>query len=89
MIRKALHEFDEHLAKIGEHYEKSAPCIDRWADDLCVRLASQADKVVLTELLFAESLLDEGVWQQPNYAQNSLYKLLTRLGRDTTGMSDF
>jgi hypothetical protein len=28
-------------------------------------------------------------WMQPNYAANRVYKLLNRLGRDTTGSAGF
>lgn len=70
-------------------YEKSAPPVAEWANDLYIRISEDAAAVVLAELNFADRLCEEGTWMQPNYAANDLYKLLHRLGRDTTGLAGF
>ena len=71
------------------HYEKSAPTVERYLDDLYIRVNENADSVVLSELLFVGRLREEGEWMHPNYAANGVYKLLVRLGRDTTGQAGF
>lgn len=79
------------LSRIVDHYEKTAPVVSEWADDLYVRFNGKADKVVFSELMFAKDLISrEGEeWMHPNYAANRLLHLLHRLGRDTTGMAGF
>ncbi len=77
------------------HYEKSSPVVSDWADDLYMRLASPDDSrpvdyreiQCLAQLYDARDSVDG--WQQSNCAANCVYKLLARLGRDTTGMAGF
>lgn len=71
------------------YYEKSAPPVEQWLDDLYRRIHGQPDEVRLSELLAVERLLENGQWMQPNYAANAIYKLQHRLGRDTTGLAGF
>jgi hypothetical protein len=78
------------LTEACRHYEKTAPTVEAWANDLFVRLNENADAVVLSEIVFAEQrLFESGQWMHPNHAANAVYKLLHRLGRDTTGHAGF
>lgn len=70
-------------------YEKTAPTVSRYLDDLYVRINSEPDNVRLSELLFVEQLRNRGEWTQPNHAANQTYKLKHRLGMDTTGDAGF
>lgn len=73
------------------HYETSAPVVSTWADDFYSRLTAGngGKESDVREILCLLQLHDDGQWEQPNYAANRVYKLLTRLGRDTTGMAGF
>jgi hypothetical protein len=85
-------DFDAIRNRITEgcdRYEKTAPTVAAWLDDLYVRINEAADKVVLSELMLVQQLVDDGVWFDPNTAANRVYHLLHRLGRDTTGQAGF
>lgn len=81
--------FEKHIQAALDQYEKTAPPLARYLDDLYVRVSGNAPDVRLIELRFAGSLLEEGTWLHPNTAQNRLFHLLHGIGRDTTGMADF
>jgi len=92
MIKSAQGYFDEvldTLTKAAEHYEKSAPTVSNWCNDLFIRINENGDAVALSELTFLSRFVEEDTWMQPNYAANQLYHLLHRLGRDTSGMAGF
>lgn len=89
-----MFDFDairEALGRVVDHYEKTAPVVSEWADDVYMRLNGQADKVIFSELMLVKTMIgtEEEGWMHPNYAANRLYHLLHRLGRDTTGMAGF
>lgn len=77
------------VSEVVHHYEKSAPTVSAWADDLYIRLNENTASVTLNELLQCQALLEEGGWMQPNYAANKIYHLMDRLGQDTTGHAGF
>ena len=83
---KALRDF---LARVVMQYEKSAPTVSRWADDLYIRVGEDIRSIQLVELLQAQALLENGQWEQPNYAANRIYKLMDSLGQDVTGHAGF
>ena len=80
------------------HYEKCAPTVSRYLDDLFIRIGDTfavknpeqgPSPVTLAELLGVASLKDDSGWIGPNYAANTVYKLMSRLGMDTTGHAGF
>lgn len=71
------------------YYEKSAPTVSRYLDDLYARLGESDETVTVPELLFVESLNDADTWMHPNQAANRHYKLMHRLGRETVGMAGY
>jgi hypothetical protein len=77
------------LTEICEHYEKTAPTVHAWADDLFIRINEQPDKVVLSEILFLDRWRSCEQWTPPNLAANEVYHLLHRLGRDVCGQSGY
>ena len=80
--------FEVIEAVIG-HYEKTAPPLHAYLDDLYVRMAEKPDGVTWSEVTFALSLHDaDGVRPAP-WAANAHYKLMARLGRDTTGLAGY
>lgn len=88
-----MHFFDYHaFAKFAteacDHYEKTAPAVRDYVDDVYMRMQDDPGSIRLTEVTFIGRLRDEGEWMHPNYAQNSLMHHLDRLGRSTVGMID-
>lgn len=75
------------LAMLCRHYEKTAPTVEAWADDLYRRMTCNPDSVRLSEVMLAVDL--SACDLQPNYAANKVYKLMSRLGQDTTGHAGF
>jgi hypothetical protein len=88
-IRVGQNAIDSLLVSISSHYEKSAPVVSDWADEMYRRISREPNGVSLSEVCFAARLFIGNQWMQPNYAANQLYKLLSSLGRDTTGMAGF
>ena len=91
---KTLIEWDaigKRLTAVCDQYEKTAPTVHAWADDLYVRMTEDVYSVSVAEINLLDWLYDvqTGVWMQANYAANGLYKLLHRMGRDTTGMAGY
>jgi hypothetical protein len=81
-------EIEQRIADAANEYEKKAPTVRTYLEDLCERMNS-LDKVRLSEIRFLESLCEEGLWMQPNYAANCLYKLMDRIGMSTVGHLGF
>lgn len=84
-----VQSLSNHLEKVCDQYERSAPTVWEWANGLYIRLGEDADGVRLSELLLAQSLHDADGWVPPNYAANRVYKLMSRLGRETVGHAGF
>ena len=72
-----------------QHYEKLAPTVAVYLDDLYVRINERPAEVRLPELLAVERLRQDGDWLQANYAANDIYHLQHRLGHDVTGHAGF
>lgn len=79
---------ETYLAEVCEQYEKTAPTVSEYADSVYRRL-TQKMPVNVWEILELRQLLDVDGWEQPNYAANRVYHLMTRLGLDTTGQAGF
>lgn len=80
------------LENVVKYYEQSSPTVSFWANDLYIRLDEELDDVRLSEVLTAQSLNKEGAidgWMEPSLAANTIYKLMNRLGQDTTGHAGF
>lgn len=77
---------DARLVEATGHYEKTAPVVSNYCNELYARLRDEPEKIVLTEILFVGRLVEEGEWMHPNYAANQLLHVLDRIGRDTSGM---
>lgn len=86
-ILDGLREFFEtFLPAAVEHYEKSAPTVSEYCDDLYRRRG----ECQLTEIQTALYLFDrESGWMQPSYAANTIYHLMQRCGMPTVGHAGF
>ena len=89
MIAIDIDNIRNELSKICVCYEKSAPAVSQWADDLYMRLQDNPRDILLGELLIINHLHNnnEG-FIHPNFAQNTVYHLLNNLRLDTTGWID-
>ena len=84
-----VHAISSFLTEVCEHYEKSAPTVRDWADDLYMRIGEAPERVSLLELGQALRLRQEGEWCPPNLAANEVYHVQERLGQSTTGHAGF
>ena len=71
--------FDWFLSDTADHYEKSSPLVVTWMDSVADSLRDGT--VTLTELQKVQSLLENGVWLDPNSAGNLAYKQLSLSGK--------
>ena len=53
------------------------------------RFGEKPDDVRLSEVLAVSGFFQDHQWEQANVAANRVYKLMTRLGQDTTGHAGF
>ena len=77
------------LVRVVAQYEKTAPTVSRWADDLHTRLSDDPYSVRLVEVMQAQALLENDVWERADFAANRVYKLMSALGQDTTGHAGY
>ena len=82
-------KFCDYITEVCGQYERTAPTVCEFADDLYRRLNDDADSVRVSEVLCMSNMREEGIWLQPNFAANTVYKLMSRLGQDTTGQAGF
>lgn len=81
-------KFDRFVCEASDYYEKSAPTVEAYLDDLYRRVNS-GKPVQLREILTISKLWEEGIWLQPNYAANLIYHLMYSIGLDTSGQAGF
>jgi hypothetical protein len=81
--------FYTFLENAVSEYQKTAPTVADYCDHLYRRINNAPNTVFLQELLTVERLLENGQWMLPNYAANTIYKLMHSLGIDTTGHAGF
>ncbi len=86
---KMLGEFLAFLTEVCEHYEKTAPTVCAYANDLYIRIGERTDHVRLSELSCVAKLREDGLWEHPNFAANRIYHLMARLGMDVTRQAGF
>lgn len=84
-----IRRISDELTAICDHYELSAPTVHAWANDLYIRIGEQPNDVTLAELMMVARFREDGIWMQPNYAANYVYRKLHQMGRDTTGQIGF
>ena len=78
-----------YLTRVVMQYATSAPTVSAWADTLYRTLGDDPGKVTVRELMAAQSLYEEGQWEDPHLAANRIYKLMDALNTDTTGLLGF
>ncbi len=83
-----LDTIQSELSKICAYYEKSAPAVSQWADDLYMRLSDNPHIVLLGEIMIINHLYSDNGFVHPSFAQNTVYHLLDRLQLNTFGWLD-
>lgn len=83
---KAIRKFIEEAAPI---YDKTAPTVAEWLDDLYIRLGDDPRTVTVYEVMQCQMLRLEHGWEHPNYAANRHYKVMNILGKSTVGLAGF
>lgn len=84
-----FHQFESFVSDACDQYERSAPTVADYLDQLYRRISNKNPPVQLQEITGIEKLRDDGAWLQPNYAANMIYHLMTEVGLDTTGQAGF
>lgn len=84
-----LQAIDKFLADGVAHYEKTAPTVAEYLDNLHIRVRESPGFVRVSELMAAQHLREGGAWMHPNYAANFIFKVMDNLGMDTTSHAGF
>ncbi len=84
-----LDAISKHLSMVATHYERTAPTVSHWADILFMTMQEDLGNVTLREIITASALLEEGQWEQPNFAANRIDKLMESMHKDTTRYAGF
>ena len=77
-----LAALDQALTAARAQYERTAPSLATWLDDLCLAIHKQPAAVSLADVRFVGRLCEAGVWLPAHTAQNALYHHLYRSGKD-------
>ena len=72
----------DFLTLAVNHYEKSAPALADWLDELYITLQENPQSVTVFQLLQLQQLVMDGQWEHPNFAQNRWYKVRELMGQD-------
>lgn len=79
----------QRIKQAVNHYEHSAPTVAEYLNRLYIRINEEPAGVRLPELLFVSRLNEDFLWMHPNYAANTLYHMMHRLGMSTVGHAGF
>ena len=67
---------DKNIILVCTAFERTAPVVSRWADDLYMRIHDNPREALLGEIITIQALIADGSLLQANYAQNVVYKWL-------------
>lgn len=76
------HALRSFLEAACAHYERSAPALSTWLDELYIALNEAPATVTVFELFQLQQLRMNEEWEHPNYAQNRWYKVRELRGQD-------
>ncbi len=77
--------FRQFLKEAVLHYEKSAPALSVWLDEMYIRLGEPEWKTItLEEIQQIQYLYADDCWLNAANAANNIYRLLNRMGKDTS-----
>lgn len=82
--------FKKFLEEAVKHYEQSAPRLSTWLEEMYIRLGEEEWKTItLEEIQQIQYLYVDDCWLAAEWAQNNIYRLLNRMGKDTTKIAGF
>lgn len=82
--------FKQFLAEAVKHYAESAPRLSEWLEEMYIRLGEEDWKTItLEEIQQIQYLYADECWLGAEWAQNNIYRLLNRMGKDTTRIAGF
>lgn len=81
-------QFEQFLADCCNQYEQTDPTVHAFCDGLYDRLADN-QPILLREVTGIMPLLENGIWEHPNFAANRIYHLQSELGQDTAGHTGY
>lgn len=82
-------KFMATLSAVVFHYERSAPIVARWAEDLYQKVQESPEKVTMRDMVVVLTIVTGDTLTPPAAAANYVYKHLAASGYDTTGLADF
>lgn len=86
----SVEKFKQFLAEAVRHYEQSAPRLSSWLDEMYIRLGEPEWKTItLEEIQQIQYLYVDDCWLAAEWAQNNIYRMLNRMGKDTTKIAGF
>lgn len=86
----SVDKFKQFLAEGVKHYEQSAPRLSNWLEEMYIRLGEEGWKTItLEEIQQIQYLYADDCWLAAEWAQNNIYRLLNRMGKDTTKIAGF
>lgn len=86
----SVEKFKRFLEEAVKHYEKSAPRLSTWLDEMYIRLGEDDWKTItLEEIQQIQYLYADEQWLAAEWAQNNIYRMLNRMGKDTTKIAGF
>jgi hypothetical protein len=82
-------KFEEGIQALMLAYEKAAPAVADWVEDVYVRAGKSPETVSMADLHFLGQLFSEDGPIHPHLAQNALVHHLRRTGKSTNGLLSF
>lgn len=82
--------FKKFLEEAVKHYQQSTPRLAEWLEEMYIRLGEEDWKTItLEEIQQIQYLYADDCWLAAEWAQNNIYRLLNRTGKDTTKIAGF
>jgi len=72
-----INGLQEYIATVISQYSTSSPVVANYADEIYMAIEDgNWERVSLLDIITLQRLHADGSWYDPNYAQNTIYKLL-------------
>lgn len=86
----SIEKFKKFLEQAVRHYEQSAPRLSAWLEEMYIRLGEEEWKTItLEEIQQIQYLFADNQWLAAEWAQNNIYRMLNRQGKNTTKIAGF
>lgn len=86
----SVEAFKRFLTEAVRNYAQSAPRLAEWLEDMYIRLGEPEWKTItLEEIQQIQYLHADDQWLAAEWAQNNIYRMLNRTGKDTMKIAGF